>query len=82
MEKYWPDLKNRTHPETFWKSEHAKHGICFDKFQDQVVYFQTALDIAKDIGDMMSMRLRSGSIYLRYTFFLSFCNSLFTIEKR
>ena len=66
MEKYWPDLLNKSHPEKFWEHEYQKHGSCVTGFQRDVYYFQKALDFAQRIGDVvMTMRLSSGSIYLR-----------------
>ena len=82
METHWPDLIYPNDPRSFWLREYAKHGSCVIGFQNPKDYFRKALAILKEIGEVTTMQLPSGSINLRYTFFLSFCNSLFTIEKR
>ena len=82
MEKYWPNLNSQGHREYLWEHEYEKHGYCFTEFRNHVDYFQTALAIATDIGDVKNnMRLSSGSKYLRYTFFLEFCNSYLQLKK-
>ena len=82
MEKYWPNLNIQGGREYLWEHEYKKHGYCFTEFRNPVDYFQTALAIATDIGNVMiTMPLSSGSIYSRYTFFLSFCNSYLQLKK-
>lgn len=64
MVERWPNLQSRGHPESFWIHEFRNHGYCFADFQNQEVYFKTALEIANAVGPVMRMRLSSGSIYL------------------
>lgn len=83
MEIYWPNLLDREHPESFWLHEYITHGRCINEFQSQMDYFETAINITLGIRDVLRMPLSTtGSLYLRYNFFLSFWNSQFTIEKR
>ena len=70
LKTYWPNLKGQNHE--FWRHEYDKqssdkHASCISPFQnDQDKYFSSTLKLAMDsnIGNVIDMILKVGSVYL------------------
>ncbi|CAH8429873.1 unnamed protein product [Schistosoma haematobium] len=50
LERLWPSLKDYSKPESFWKHEFSKHGMCVHedpKIKNQHGYFEFGLNLMK-----------------------------------
>ena len=65
--KFWPNLFRQNQNKIFWRHEYDKHASCISPFQnDHDKYFSSTLKLAMDskIGNVTTMLLKAGSIYL------------------